>query len=153
MKIMSRLRLAYRWLLCLCAVTGCLTLAGCGRGDGLDRREVRGSVTLDGEPIEKGHITLFPLGAGPVASGTVERGGFWIGESDGPIPGEYRVEITGTRETGKMLTIENPGGEPREVPEVVSIVPVRYNERSELTLSVGQNDLVVEKTFELTTAD
>jgi len=124
-------------------------LVGCSGGGDPNRREVRGSVTLKGEPIEKGTVTLFPLVKGHVASGRIENGAFLIEREHGPIPGDYRVEITGQKATGKMIRVEEPGAEPREVAETKSIVPGEYNERSKLTLTVGEQDAVVEQAFEL----
>ncbi|WP_145025961.1 hypothetical protein [Caulifigura coniformis] len=125
------------------------SLTGCSGGVELNRREVRGSVTMKGEPLETGTVTLFPLGNGHVASGRIENGTFLIEQAFGPIPGDYRVEITGQKSTGKMIRVEEPGAEPREVAETKSIVPGEYNERSTLALTVGEKETVVEQSFEL----
>lgn len=135
-----------RWLILFGAL---LIASGCGGGDGLDRREVRGMVTVGGEPVQKGNVTLFPLGDGPVASGVITDGEYLIEEENGPIPGEYRVEIIGTEETGETKVIKMPGIEPRTVRTTVSVVPMKYNEQSELTMTVGEGEEVVEKDFEL----
>ncbi|MBV09311.1 MAG: hypothetical protein CMN21_08855, partial [Rubinisphaera sp.] len=50
-------------LLGLCS----LIMIGCG-GDGIDRVDVVGKVTLDGAPLNEGaSITFIPVGPGPAA--------------------------------------------------------------------------------------
>ena len=143
-----------KWLLCriaglLLGVTLTAGLNGCGRGDGLARREVHGSVTFDNQIVERGAITLFPKDGGPVASTKIQNGQFHIDKNQGPIPGEYRVEITGLKETGKVLTIQEPGSDPIERPEIVSFIPNIYNSQSELTLTIPADQKVIKSAFKL----
>lgn len=127
----------------------CLLVMGCSGGDGLDRREVRGTVTVAGEPVQEGHITLFPLAEGPVAAGKITDGEYVIEQENGPIPGEYRVEIIGSKTTGETETIQVPGRKPRKVPVIITVVPMKYNEQSELKMTVEEGEEVVEKDFSL----
>ncbi|UUO04823.1 hypothetical protein M4951_15670 [Blastopirellula sp. J2-11] len=120
---------------------------GCSGGDSLDRREVRGSVTHAGKPVQDGTITLFPLGEGMVASGKIENGYYEIPRYQGPIPGEYRVELTGLQATGRMIRLEEPGMAPQEIPEVKSVIPAKYNDRSELTLTIDREKKVIMSDF------
>ncbi|EAQ78852.1 hypothetical protein [Blastopirellula marina] len=120
---------------------------GCSGGDNLDRREVRGAVTYSGKPVQEGTITLFPIDAGMVASGKIENGRYEIPRYQGPIPGEYRVELTGLQATGRMIRLEEPGMAPQEIPEVKSILPAKYNDRSELTLTIDREQQVTVSDF------
>jgi hypothetical protein len=122
---------------------------GCGRGDGLDRREVRGDATYDNEPIPEGTITLFPKAGGFVASGPIVNGQYVIKRASGPTPGLYQVKITGLRKTGNTIRIEEPGVETKEIEEVTSYIPTRYNDKSELELTVHADDSVIEVDFDL----
>ncbi len=67
-----------------------LTLAGCSGSDGdtRPRREVAGTVALDGKPLEQGGINLEPtsLADGVPASGKIEQGHFTIPAVEGPTP-------------------------------------------------------------------
>ncbi len=56
-----------------------LGAAACGEADPFDRQAVDGTVTLDGQPLESGLITLSPDdGTDPVVSGVIEQGAFAI---------------------------------------------------------------------------
>lgn len=84
----------------LLAVSGALALASCG-GDtdyGLGRlHPVSGTVTYNGQPLEKGQINFFPddpKGVGAV--GVIENGSYVMsttGEKDGARAGKYKVTI------------------------------------------------------------
>ncbi|MBA2113464.1 carboxypeptidase-like regulatory domain-containing protein [Bremerella alba] len=124
-------------------------LIGCGSSDGLDRRAVRGTATYEGEPIEKGTITLFPLANGIMAAGKIVDGHYEIPAHEGPIPGEYRVEVTALKETGRMLRNEEPGMETIEIPEVLSFIPAKYNDLSELTIEISQEEIATQADFRL----
>lgn len=102
-----------------------ITLAtGCG-GDG--KISVTGSVSWNGEPIEKGHVIFTPVDPtiGPDAS-TIENGTFAFRSATG----EKRVEIFADR----------PVGEPDPVMQLQrfeQFIPTRYNELTELTATVA----------------
>jgi hypothetical protein len=91
-------------------------------------------VTLDGQPLTSGAITLLPAKAGPAAGGPVEDGRFSNGTADGPGAGPYRVEIVSVRPTGKR--VKDPDGSPNPVEEVHNVIPTRYNTRTELQVEV-----------------
>lgn len=77
----------------------CLAVAGCGSADGLpDVVPVRGTVTLDGEPLPSGDVLYLPTDpAGRQARGSIdERGRFRLSTlrpNDGALPGEYRIVV------------------------------------------------------------
>ena len=75
-------------------LTACIA-GGCGAGDGLDRRAISGSVTLDGQPLSEGTILLEPVTdrSGTAVGATIRCGAFAITRVQGPVPGSYRVRI------------------------------------------------------------
>lgn len=113
-----------------------LSLAGCGSAPtDFPREPVTGTVTLDGRPLEKGLITFRPLqGEEPIASAVVVEGVFSVDRPDGPAPGPHKVEVWASAPTGK--TARDPDDPARRVEVIKSIVPERYNHRTELTAEV-----------------
>lgn len=110
-------------------------VTGCGSSDGFPRQPVRGTVTLDGKPLEKGMITFTPTGAPePIVSAVVADGVFELARSDGPVPGAHRVDVWSPRPTGKKVRDTDNRGQ--LVEEVRESIPARYNLRSELTAQV-----------------
>ena len=62
--------------------------------DKLPREAISGTVTFDGQPLQKGTIRFDPTGQGATASGgMVEDGRFDIPADEGPVPGKYKVLI------------------------------------------------------------
>lgn len=100
-----------------------LTLAGCGGGP----REygVHGTVTFDGQPVEKGEIRFLPAGTQEAAyGGAIENGKFECKVTEG----QKRVEITATREAATPA--------PDGLPDYVSYIPAEYNTQSTLKAEV-----------------
>lgn len=79
------------------ALAVCLfSIAGCGSGDGLNRKALSGKITLDGAPIPNGSITFEPLQTGGISGGGVYTNGeYKIEQKVGLPPGKYRVTLTG----------------------------------------------------------
>lgn len=101
-----------------------LTLAGCGSG-GLAEYSVTGTVTFDGQPVEKGEIRLMPTEAGGTPyAGAIENGKFECKVTEG----QKRVEISATREAATPA--------PDGLPNYVSYIPAEYNTQSTLTAEV-----------------
>ncbi|MFO0824125.1 MAG: hypothetical protein U0792_13595 [Gemmataceae bacterium] len=100
---------------------------------------VWGSVTFEGKALPEGAITFIPISphTGPSTGGTITGGKYDIAANVGPFAGsEYRVEITATRASGKMIpnTIGHGGGM-LNVPEMY--IPERYNANSTLRASIS----------------
>ncbi len=112
------------------AVFGATLAAGCGKQS--DRLLVTGEVTFDGRPVEDGFVTLIPLGKGPSAGGRITAGQLEIAPAKGPLPGEYRILVQATRETGRVVATDPAIPNHREA-EIEQYLPARYNSRSELT--------------------
>ena len=103
-------------------------MAGCNR-DG--KYPVSGTVSWNGEPIEKGHITLTPVdpSIGPDA-GLITNGSFSFRAS----PGEKKVEILADRPIASAKANAVMGGlVPHE-----QYIPVRYNEQTELAWTINK---------------
>ena len=120
-----------------------LLICGCG---GVERpkfavAKVIGTVTLDGQSIEKGRVQFVPVPptpGGPVG-GDVTAGKFDI--ADVPV-GKHKVVFNASQETGKMITDRS---EP--YPEVVDLIPVKYRDGVEATVNGSES----KQAFELTT--
>lgn len=118
--------------LCVLATVG-LAVTGCGEGS--QRIPVGGQVRLDGEPLTSGTILMTPVKAGPVAGCDIKDGLYEMPQERGPGPGEYRVEITAYRPTGKKV-YDSDFNVSTET--LVPIIPARYNTQSELTAVVSE---------------
>ncbi len=113
-------------------------LAGCGGGEKF--QPVSGTVTLDGEPLKKGVITMFPAGSGTTVGGEIIDGKFTLPRDRGPTPGKYRVEIVAFKASGKK---EFDVDLNKQVDVELQYLPARYNNKSELSCTVeegGKNE-------------
>jgi len=108
---------------------------GCGDGDGLPRRAVSGTVTLDGQPLDGGRIEFRPIGDGVATGSAIARGAYRIARDDGPTPGRYRVNISSPVESGAAPEPEEsaPG---RGRAGATERIPARYNASSTLTVEI-----------------
>jgi hypothetical protein len=123
-------------------VPACLSLllgSGCSRpSEGLVRVAVAGTITLDGLPVERGSIDLFPTAAGSdlrKASGLVIAGQYDIPAARGPNVGTYRAEIHWPKPTGRKISGFTDIGED-VVDEQAEAIPPRYNARSTLLVEL-----------------
>lgn len=96
--------------------------------------ELSGTVTLDGTPLADGDITIVPTAAGQAPQATkIVDGKFELKV----LPGSHTVKIEATRELPKK----------GEFSFFESIIPERYNTKSELKVEVpdtGKTDAVFE---------
>ncbi len=126
------------FLFCVLSVC-CLILAGC---DSSDRSSVQGTVTLDGQPLEKGSINFMPLPGtkSPTAGAQIVDGKFSIPAKGGTFTGKFRVEITASRPSGKKIPSPMTG-EMMDATE--QYLPAKYNKQSELQADItdGANQL------------
>jgi len=115
------------------------TVVGCG-SLGSNFKEVTGSITLDGEPLEEAKVEFYPKaeGASSAFAYIDARGRFelvFAGTKKGTQPGLYAVSISKVEDA--------PEGERETLPPI-------YNVRTKLSADVsadGENDF----TFELKT--
>src|SRR4029453_19051616 len=91
-------------------------MSGCGGSDGPITYKVSGTITCDGEPIEKGYIIFHPAEPDDRAEGGDIVDGQYALRA---MAGMKKVEIRGTRLTDEKGT----KGEPLEE----NFLPARYN--------------------------
>lgn len=116
--------------------------AACTSSDssGPQRFLVEGSVKLDGKPLEAGTIFFLPMNDGGTGSSTeIKNGAFQIDNEDhGLSLGNYRIEITSMKKTGKTTPGPGPDG---QVEEMVQVIPARYNTKTDLEATVQKKDV------------
>lgn len=105
---------------CVLTIIG---LIGCGSGDVPPLGDVHGTVTLDGEPLEKGRILFAPADGGRTSEAPIGEGGHYelIYSLDefGAKVGSHTVQVT----------TQDAYGRGERIPE-------KYNADSELTAEV-----------------
>lgn len=127
---------------------------GCG-GDPYERIVVTGNVTFDGEPIQDGMIRFIPTTQTPTPpnGGYIKDGKYKIGTRGGVAVGEYKVVIEAFR--GASSTPDQPvsavdsAGQPEEL-EAGQFLPKKYNEQSELVVTIDSGSEEMTKDFALT---
>lgn len=85
-----------RYLALVVGLLAVFNISGCGSGDGLNRKAVKGKVTVNGTAVPNGSVSFEPLDPGGVGSGAVITSGeYSIAKKDGLPPGKYLVKLTG----------------------------------------------------------
>ncbi len=126
-------RRSTRVWLCSLACTAILLLSGCNDG----KVVVLGMVTVDGQPIDEGSISLEPAdGQGPTTGGLIKAGKYELTGNAAVEPGKKIVRIVGLRQTGKMVPAGPPAPKGTLIPEMIQCVPSHYNDRSRLQVDV-----------------
>ncbi len=133
-------RLSKSWNLLACGlVLASLTLAGCGGGEtGPKMHTVNGTVTFDGNPVEKGRIQFRSIDGGKAYSSEIVEGKYSLQAE----AGEVKVEIVASRNIPGKFDNSNPDEEPQPVGEMY--IPAKYNTKSELTATIkedGENSI------------
>jgi hypothetical protein len=127
---------SFRYTLVLAAVTVAL-LAGsaCNRTD-LCTASIEGEVRLDGKSLEQGVIRFCPMQgvAGAIAGSEIHDGRYRISDKAGPAIGWNRVEISGSRKTGRMIPAPFP--QQGMIEERAEVVPPQFNKESTLKYEV-----------------
>jgi hypothetical protein len=107
--------------------------------------EVRGTVTMDGEPIENGMIAFFSAdGSAPTAGGRITNGDYRVEVK----PGLCRVEIRASKVVGEKKLYETADSPVR--PVRAEALPPKYHDQSQLQLDVKLGDNT--QNYELSTA-
>lgn len=122
------------------------TLSGCG-GGGLERAEISGNVTADGQPVKRGQVRFVPTGQtkGPSWSAWIKDGHYTTAGSKGTPVGELRVEIRAYRAVPGFEHVADDGDAPYE-----QYLPPKYNLESKLRMTIEPGSVSVEKDFALT---
>lgn len=112
-----------------------VVLSGCGSG----KPVMEGRVTLDGAPIGKGSILLMPAnGKGQTAGTGIVDGQYRMEVSEGPM----KVIISSPQKTDRTQHFATPENTANTVPVYIDVVPERYNEATELLVTIrpGRNE-------------
>jgi major membrane immunogen (membrane-anchored lipoprotein) len=153
------------------AVPALIVMASCGTDDGLGKRyPVSGTVTYNGNPLEKGTISFVSedLKNNLGASGTITNGSYTLstgGNDDGAQAGKYKVTITSKedfaakaqadfqKESGK----DNPKIPPQFVAKAEaaakSLIPAGYGDPRTTTLTTEVKQESNTLNFKLSDAD
>lgn len=136
----------YRYVRCgriLSLLVGLSILSGCGESDGLDHLHVKGTVKVNGAPLDNGRISFLPTGGtpGPSTGTVIKNGEFEIPLAQGPVAGKHRIEIMAVRPTGRKIREGSGSENPDElVEEVEQFIPPKYNQKSELTTDLNESN-------------
>lgn len=128
--------------LALLVVAVVLPVCGCGKS-GIRGNAIRGSVQLDGKPLECGSIRFTPIQGtkARITGGPIKGGRYELSNDVGPVAGGYKVEIRATRKTGKKVPapFARPGTK-EMVDELEEAVAPEFNFASKLTVEVKASD-------------
>jgi hypothetical protein len=116
---------------------------GCGPKDDLlsKRGSVKGTVTLNGEPLETGRITFTATGKEANVTGAdIIDGAYEVPREKGPIAGKVQVSISSPRKTGKQIPAVMPAKEGTMIDIVEESIPDKYNTRTTLTVEIEAGD-------------
>ena len=112
------------------AATLALVSGGCGGEQGM--QEVSGTVTYNGQPVDRGEIRLISLEAGESTdAGVIIAGRFSFLASGGT----RRVEIRGSRPLPAVEQTEPEMGLMYE-----DYIPAQFNTQSTLSAEIGEDD-------------
>jgi len=115
-----------------------LLLMGCDRGP--PKGTVKGTVTLDGQPVDGGVITFVPAdGNSQPEAVSITAGAYTVTM---PV-GDKRVEIYWAPSSGNAADTATQGRE-----QIVQRIPTKYNSQSTLTHTVVKGEAT--KDFSLT---
>ncbi|WP_397569471.1 carboxypeptidase-like regulatory domain-containing protein [Schlesneria sp. T3-172] len=120
--------IAIIWSISAALIT--VSCLGCSRGPKI--ASVRGTVTLDGEPLPYAAVVFNPANGRPAGATTDENGEYALNFTqgrEGALIGEHRVIITTRRDPWK-----DPNGEVH--PSSSEKLPTKYNTQSTLTFTV-----------------
>ena len=145
------------WLSAFSCFLALSFLSGCGEAGG-EPCSVKGSISLNGIPIETGTIVLEPQGQGGARGGaSIKNGKYEIPIERGMWVGSFIVRVTGFRETGETeAPFETLEGEVADdIAVVEELVPHEFNSKSTLNVELegGENERNFELTGERTESD
>jgi hypothetical protein len=131
----------------LSLLTCLILLAGCGK-QGLDRAVISGSVSYQGEPVQRGQLRFVPIEGtkGPPAGATIEAGSYTVKALGGVPIGTARVEIKAYRDIGPAPDLQSPAGAMGVRPGK-QFLPPKYNKQSELQATIEGGEQTID--FEL----
>jgi hypothetical protein len=125
--------------------------AGCS-GDGLPRQPVSGFVTLGGQPLSSGAITLYPeILDDPemiriMGGAMIKDGYFSIPRSQGLVPGRYDIAINSASMRQRRRRRDREPGNDQAVEK--ERIPAKYNTQTHLAIDI-KNAAIKEVIFHL----
>ena len=136
----------------LLLIPALMGIGGCGRPGHPDHVKVHGTVSIDGQPLEKGQIRFLPIEGtkGPTSGAEIVDGKYSVVNRGGVPFGTHRVEIVAFRvdEDAPPVGELNPGYKPGEKP-LEQYLPDQYNDRSQLRNVVPEGVKEHEANFDL----
>ncbi len=113
-----------------------MVFSGCGRPK--TTTTVSGVISLDGEPLESGAISFYPISGGSTtaaqsAGATIDENGRYRTEI---LPGRFRVEITSSRPVGQRKRYDDIPDSPMD-DILEEAVPADYNKSSTLNRDIS----------------
>ncbi len=117
-----------------------ILLGVCGCGNPMTT--IKGTVTLDGQPLERGRIEFAPSdGKGPLAAAEIRDGAYEVLL----LTGTKTVRITGGKVIGQRPFTTHPSSPMIE--DIKPLVPACYNENTTLVREIASGQTVCD--FEL----
>ena len=132
----------FQSLLLFAVCTVAVALTGCGGDTGPKTVDVTGMVSLDGTPVEEGQIYFRADDGGATCSAPIREGKYECEVT----PGAKKIEIIGYRIVPGKFEEVNPG---EKTPVKEMYIPKKFNSKTSLTLSVGEDKDEMEENFEL----
>jgi hypothetical protein len=116
-------------------LTVLISVSACRNDDGRRRVEVRGKVTYQDAPVERGLITFRPASGsrGPAAGTGIVDGKFLIPAEKGPIAGPYEVEVKIVNAVHDSMKSGEPALSKRGAEQLKS-----FSQRVEVTKGVNE---------------
>jgi len=116
-------------------LAGIFSLSGCSNKP--KEYVVSGEVTYQGQSVVQGDIVFADAkGSAAAAVGKIKDGRYQVRM----LPGDKKVRITSTKETGKMLE----GAMGAKVPERIDLIPPKYNSATTLTRTITPESSTVD---------
>ncbi|WP_145060395.1 hypothetical protein [Adhaeretor mobilis] len=128
-------------------------ILGCGKGDDFARVVVKGAITFEEVPIENGMIRFVPLaGTSAPVSGSAIVNGKYLVDAKGGVPiGQYKVEIRRSETLNKQAAQSAEDNDSPSTPvSTQEMLPVKYNTKSQLEISIAPESGALVKDFHLT---
>lgn len=116
-----------------------LLLAGCGDAG----NTIHGKITVNGVPLDEGEIQFVSVKSvgGDQIGTVVTKGEYRLTDSERLEAGEYQVQIRAYRGSGKKIWDGMGDGKNKNmVEDLKQYIPAKYNDASELKLSVKPGD-------------
>ncbi|MFN7731803.1 MAG: hypothetical protein ACK5OB_07870 [Pirellula sp.] len=114
------------------AMMGC---SGC-TDPGPNRFPISGTVTLDGQPLDRATLILTPQGRGRAAAACIEAGKFELTSIDGPTQGTFHIRInpldpmSGDRNEGPNASLQGTR-------QGSQLLPLRYQRDGLLQVTIA----------------